>query len=282
MSFCNILMNRSSFIINLKIKILQSLKVSPDKFYSSFLSRCKRTFFTILQKQKKASLTVEAAFVVPFFLFVTCNLLYITNFFYEDADRITKMSENAKNFAVYMYAADKLVDGDIVDSLGFGELNTGTFFDDNIDLYDVHTEHSLFVPFGFGDYLTIQRATCHMWTGYHIDGEEDDGDENKVYITPTGECYHTFRDCRYISIKIENVPVAELSLHTNSSGRHYRECERCKDIEPGYYYYVTPSGVAYHNTITCSSLKRTVMVVTLEEALEQEKRLCSKCGEREE
>lgn len=261
--------------------------VSPDNLFRT-IPPCKKTFFTALRKGKKASLTLEAAFVVPFFLFVVCNLIQVINHFYQDADRITRMSENAKNFAIYMYAVDHLVDDSCLETLGFGDFQNNEnciLLDDNIDLFDISVEKPMFIPFGFGEYLTINRATCHMWTGYRISepGQEEEEEEGEyVYITPTGSVYHTFRDCRHINITIRSVAVAAISTETNNSGRHYTPCERCGGQPAGACYYVSTGGDRYHTNINCGSIKRTVMTVTLDEAVEQGRRLCQTCGGRQQ
>lgn len=261
-----------------QVRKVASKKVSPGKNFSHIFSDYKKIFFAILQMEGKGSLTVEASIVVPFFLFVACNLMYITNFFYKDATRMARMTENARNGAIYSYAVQKAVGEETLQSLGFGSDPECTYKDDNVDLFEVSYESPIFVPFGFLDYATVNRATCHMWTGYKvIKGAGEENHTQYVYVTPTGDAYHTYRDCSYITVA-ENVSAIPTSEITDNSS--YRECKLCKNQVTESCYYVAQTGDVYHKSISCSALKRTVWVVTIEEAQEDGKHPCSRCQGR--
>lgn len=113
----------------------------------------------------------------------------------------------------------------------------------------------------------------HAWVGYVHHGETSEREETYVYITETGTVYHKNRGCSYLNPSIQQVHTPEKLR--NKSGAAYYPCPLC-DAFGGATYYITDYGTAYHMSVACSGLKRTIYVVKLSEV--GERGACSKCG----
>lgn len=89
--------------------------------------------------------------------------------------------------------------------------------------------------------------------------ENNETEENKyVYITETGEAYHTSRTCYHIKLTIRQIPDGELS----DRYQNLSPCERCAEGRTtDGTVYITETGDRYHLSVSCSGLKRTVMRV---------------------
>ncbi len=120
-----------------------------------------------------------------------------------------------------------------------------------------------------------------MWTGYEAKMDEENAKEF-VYITKTGEVYHTFRDCTHLTLSIRSISKENVTVLRNEYGERYTNCPMCMECsekeERAENYYITLNGNKYHGTLSCSALKRTVYCVTMEEVGNRE--LCGRCGER--
>lgn len=130
-----------------------------------------------------------------------------------------------------------------------------------------------------GDMVFEDEYFSHAWTGYH--GNEDMGSNEAdvcVYITKTGSKYHTTYECTYLQVPIKAVHDEQIGTIRNASGRKYYPCERCHPEESGMFF-VSEDGSRYHGRSDCSSLKRTVYIISLSKA--QGYTPCSKCGGKE-
>ncbi len=113
----------------------------------------------------------------------------------------------------------------------------------------------------------------HIWCGY-----EDPyfPDEVYVYITDESEVYHLDRECSHIRLSVRETTPDAVSFLRNSNGARYRSCELCHAKMTDARLFVSEDGDRYHNSITCSGLKRTVRAVKISEV--GDRRPCSRCG----
>lgn len=128
-----------------------------------------------------------------------------------------------------------------------------------------------------GDISFEDEYFGHGWTGYF--GNEDIGileqEDVCVYITRTGTRYHRRYDCTYLQVPVKGINSGEIGKIRNDSGGKYYACERCRPRGNGIVY-ITSDGSRYHGRADCSSLKRTVYMISLSKA--QGYKPCSKCG----
>lgn len=139
-------------------------------------------------------------------------------------------------------------------------------------------------PIGFiklpGNFF-IQRARIRAWTGRVPTGEGDESGNKEtgddyVYVTETGGVYHEDSECTHLRLSVRAVDIGALDTLRNSSGAIYHNCERCARSPGSSTVYITEEGNRYHNSISCSGLKRTVRQVSREEL--NGMRACSRCG----
>ncbi|PKM51277.1 MAG: hypothetical protein CVV02_07930 [Firmicutes bacterium HGW-Firmicutes-7] len=106
--------------------------------------------------------------------------------------------------------------------------------------------------------------------------EEENG--SIVYVTKKGTKYHTDRSCNYIDIKVKEISYEKVKDSETI-------CEICakrgSNLSDYTRVYSTDVSDIFHTTIDCWTIKRDVMALTLEEALENGYTHCSKCREGE-
>lgn len=133
------------------------------------------------------------------------------------------------------------------------------------------------IPFGrvFGALSVPFERKClvHVWNGY---GRGYYPDDDYVFITQDSEVYHRDRNCTHIRLSIRETDPDSLPDLRNEYGSRYRPCEFCHSRLSDVKLYITSDGDRYHNTITCSALKRTVRAIRMSEA--KGRRPCSRCG----
>ncbi len=155
-------------------------------------------------------------------------------------------------------------------------------FDEADGMLDIVTSYDYqvpWVPSGWGTLRLVQRMRSHVWTGESLeknsDGTSENGEEQTVYVTPTGSVYHLSASCHYLDLSIHSVSYSELSQKRNSSGSKYDRCAECASTGDFDTVYVTNYGTNWHSSLSCSGLKRTVVEHDISEV--DGMRVCSKC-----
>ena len=241
------------------------------------------------------SMTVEAAFAIPIFLFASLCLVYILEIHaIQTTIRMaahTAAKQTAEQMAVIpelgagMFrsrllsaaGADRL-DRSII-SGGSGGITCWKTTVNSAGQLEVYVEYRLKLPF---PEILVSPISCKEefrvkgWTGYEKAGiSSEAGDGQVVYITDTASVYHEDPQCTYLQLSIRFVTSSELGAQRNEDGEKYDICEKCTAIPSMGGYYVTDYGDKYHSSLCCSGLKRTVYAVPVSEI--EGKRGCSKC-----
>lgn len=132
-------------------------------------------------------------------------------------------------------------------------------------------------PIGmFGRYRwdIYQCADYRKWVGW--DRNEEMGDGRYVYVTKHGSAYHTNLQCSYLQPKISAVGADEVGDRRSEDGSIYYPCPACHGDREGIQtVYVAAYGTVYHSSRSCSSLKRSICRILLENA--DGYHPCSKC-----
>ncbi len=269
----------------------------------------------IVFKRLKASLTVEAALVIPIVLCVGITFLYVINIIQFRVEMYDAMSETADMVAKYAYTYEKVKDGheELLNSIGNPNLALSNVYlamkdkvdskivaggllgisllesDIDMDKHDVRivAKYKVTIPFLPGDIFEFKQQLCvhtamFAGTSYKSDSDEKEDDkEQYVYITAKGKVYHTHSDCTYLGYKISSVSGDELASKRNLDGGKYYPCENCcgKSAATGNStYYICSYGNRYHSTLGCGSIERNATKVRLSEVKGMKE--CAKCAGR--
>ncbi len=245
---------------------------------------------TPVKGYRRASLTVAAALVLPLFmlgllalvslLFMNLAgqriqaslLIYAQTMAMECAD-----GHNVSVSDVRDTIANDLADEDVRFVAGGRDgLDMSKSYTDDPDYATLSLRCELMPltdAFGILRIPLEKKSLIHIWNGYDREFLPFD---DYVYITDDSEVYHVDRDCSHIRLTIEETDSGHIENLRNSDGRRYKACELCHARITDGRLYITPEGDRYHNSITCSGLKRTVRAIRMSEI--GELRPCSRCG----
>lgn len=205
------------------------------------------------------SMTVEAALVLPVFLFAMVNLLSLILMFQTFSVQEGKLHQAGRELSLLAYGQES------------GE--------QDIRLVKVSAVKSIFPIAAFPSSAIVNGCVMHKWIGYDLsagDGTNREEGEEMVYITRSGAAYHRIRSCTYLNPSIQLMGISEAQNAVNSEGRRYTACMACGGNSA--VVYVTAGGERYHSTVSCSGLKRTIESVTLQEAIAAGRHACPGCG----
>ncbi len=289
------------------------------------------SLFASFTRQVKASMTVEAAVLLPLFLFFFLNLGCAIELIRLHSNLEFALCDIGNSMTVYGYALSEIeqkfdqkseqqldqkseqqpekentllqeigdiafsyayIKNKIVDELGQQYLEESPIvngvnglqfleseiFDEN-DYFEVVVTYKI-EPFsdviGFGSFRMANRYYGHLWTGYKIPGtDEENADEDVVYVTKHGVVYHENRNCSYLVLSIREVSLREASESRNAKGEKYELCMLCRDIGVQRRVYITEDGENIHYTKDCIGLKRTIYALSRTET--KEYRPCTRC-----
>lgn len=281
---------------------------SPPQFQNS----CKKASVCFFFKKEKASMTVEAALVLPLFLFAFLNIVSVLELYRLQGNMSQAMHTTVKEMAVYGHAYSQMEEDDrnhlesygltylygagrvkscLEDSYlekipitgGFGGiswLHSKMMTDQCIDLAATYEAEPMFCTMGFVKIPLYNRLRTRAWTGYDIPLIQEEQEKNRiVYITSNGDAYHDTKSCPYLRLSIRAVARREVNTLRNQDGSIYYACAQCEARENNTVF-ITLYGNKYHTTLTCGGLKRTIEAVPLTQA--GNRHACAKCSGKTE
>ena len=287
--------------------IFPRIKKRRKRNYKPFVPK---RISSVISITHEGGLTIEAALIIPIFLFAIAAVLSFTDILRLQMKIGSAMVQCAKELAVYGYAEESIL-GETVDDVPF---LAETFFsetyvrnrviselgedyllgtpaeggraihfagsrimeNDRIELRSAYYVTPFFALSPKSGFLTGTRAVARAFTGYDNLSAVSDGDKEEfVYITPEGTAYHKSRSCHYLDLSIERVFMEDISGIRNKDGAIYYACPLCKGSGNGTTVFVTSYGSRYHKDVLCSGLKRTVEMVPISET--GGRHPCSKC-----
>lgn len=264
-------------------------------------------------RKYKASMTVEAAFALPLFIFLIVNLIYVMNIIGVQSRLSAALHQVGNKIAFYGYAYEKsignvlpneiegiasmavswlYVKGEIEDYAGVEYLNKsciksgaggirydGTVIAENNDIVEICLNYQvqpLIAILGFENFNMCQRYYARLWTGYDVEMGISDftSDEPMVYVTETGTVYHTNRNCTHLNLSVTSAKTENIADMRNQSGGKYYPCEMCGGYTQATVY-ITSQGSSYHTRLNCSGLKRTIYTIPLSQVGGRGR--CSRC-----
>ena len=214
----------------------------------------------------RASSTVEAALVIPLFIYAVMAVMYFIQVMavrshVNDALYITLKKSAGyayiyKNFSEYAgqkAIEDGIADDSTIDSAGGGIKKVGKDYakNNNIEngdagfifissrvlqgnsVIDIKVSYYIKNPFDIFGNTRIKiadRKRINAWLGEDMDGykKADGMSEEYVYITAGGEVYHTDSKCTHLLRYIKKCDKGDIEEIRNNSGSKYYECKMCK------------------------------------------------------
>lgn len=260
-------------------------------------------------------MTLEAAIILPLFLFVFLSLLSVIEMYRLQANISASLWKTGRSLSQYGYLyqnkpteqplVDKLasiafsesyvkgrLEEDLQNSPGatlvLKEGSSGIVLlgsslmeadSDIINLKAYYVAQPLCRMYAGMSFLMQTEYYGHAWTGYDLSGRSGNNKEETeeyVYVTQTGTVYHTNRNCTYLNPSIRAASADTLAEERNDSGEKYTACPVCKPQQDKQTFYVTRYGEVYHASLNCPVLKRTIFRIRKSEV--GDRGLCSKCG----
>ncbi len=239
-----------------------------------------------------ASLTVEAALVLPILLFAVLTIAYL-GLLVKTEDEVrhamvrTVTEASAEVGAGLTSQAKSMLyyRGKLMAYLGDTSLTTnlyGSSFLEENDEIELVVNYAASIPFPLFGYLRphfSERIRTRAFVGVDTRGMPEEKEDVIVYITPTGRVYHRNKNCTYLNLSVSRLKYGDIARMRNSGGAKYKPCHRCAGGgAPGSDsdVWITNYGDRYHTNRGCSEIKRTVQEVLLSEV--GNRAPCSKCG----
>ena len=242
----------------------------------------------------KGSITIEAAMAVPVFFLAVVSLLYLLEMMALHTAVRSGLQYAGKQLAEEAYVAQVVlssrIESDVVYTIGPERLErsivqggssgiscSGSRMSSRTGVAELEAVYQVRIPIPLFAMIPVtcrESMKIKAWTGYEKTGFGMEDDET-VYVTETGLVYHRDYHCSYLDLSIHLVSMQEISSLRNKSGGKYYPCEHCAEQSVGMVY-ITENGDRYHNSLSCSGLKRTIYAVPLSEVAG--KGACSRCS----
>lgn len=242
---------------------------------------------------KKGSLTVEAALVLPIFIFAALSILYVNKMLlYTEKVQWALARTGREVSAEYAASGKQVVVNQIYlmakmkryvddERIQFSLLNSR--FDEKTDEIDLVADYSLQIPFpviSSRKFYFTQRYHTRGFTGVDTRMEGKGAEEEcTVYVTKTGKVYHKNLDCTYLKLSISQVKYADIEFLRSEGGGKYYPCEGCCgnmqfDKERGVF--ICNYGDRFHCVRSCKKIKRSIQEIRMSQV--GSRLPCSKCG----
>lgn len=255
-------------------------------------------------RKLKAGMTVEAAVVLPLFLFFVLNLSCSIELIRLHGNLQLALWETGSQMAVYGHALEDstvasmfsyfYVQNQMIKYVGKDYLNSSPLTEGakglipwESEIFTSRDEMDLIITYqvspwsdlvGFTSFRMANRYYGHIWNGYDISNPEEESRllADVVYMAENGQVYHEDRNCTHLKLSIQETTWEEAKQKRNQWGKSYTPCEKCCPEEGTVLLYITDEGERYHSDRNCSGLKRTVFSVPRDRVSGY--RVCSRCG----
>lgn len=275
-----------------------------------------RTFLSVFLAaygKIKGGMTIEAAIVLPLFLFFVIAFSYFLIILSLQSDIQFRMEEAARQIGTLAYFTEHTNQVSETTSVGINSLSIKTLilkdglgdkinrsrikggtaglyvyhssFDMKSGILDIVLNYTYDIPFlpdSIGDVRFVQRSRSHVWTGKELKDtsggkDRDETEGTTVYVTPHGTAYHLSTECHYLDLSVQAISAEEVTKKRNKDGGKYYMCtDCCKKGETYETVYVTDYGTNWHSDLHCTGLKRTIEAIDISEV--GNRHACPMCG----
>lgn len=230
----------------------------------------------------KASISIEAAIVLPFILLVVVSCLSIIKLYDFHLGSHTVLSQMTARASVKA-SIDEEYDLSTIwmfFSWGISAKDKGHLFKSlSAPSYDLDYNYSVAKrafenSFLSREFLLTNRVRSKKWNGDKDTSEASD--EEYVYVTRTGSVYHSSINCTYLKPSTRATDFSNIENERNESGGKYQRCDICaKKNSFAGFVYITDYGTAYHRISNCKALRRDIKRIPISQA--SHLRGCGKC-----
>lgn len=265
--------------------------ISPKK--NNFLYRHNKS------RHWSASLTVEAALIVPMFFFIIFLLWQIFLLLMFQLKVGEQVTETIVEYSHLGYVEQKAKQKD-VDISWIYETLLWTNFPEHKNVTGrwvncktkedgqvlVEITYHFLCETVFFPLFSVPVIQTFQFYPYFGEQDEDileevvDTKKEMVYMTEYGRVYHMSKACAYLNVRLESILFSDVTATRNSFGQAYTECSKCAEEEKQEQVYISTGGNKYHWSLQCSAIKRTILEKTKEEVAGMS--ICHKCGKRDE
>lgn len=248
-----------------------------------------------MKKKIKASLTVEAALVLPVFIFAVLSVIYINQLLLYEEEVQWALVGTGKEISVeYAAFQNNMVLTPVYAMAKFEQhLDEKTAvnlwrskFDEESGEIILRADYVQKIPFPIINrnvFTFCDQYRTRTFTGVITRmTDEEAGEEETVYVTETGNVYHRSLECTYLKLSISQVKYEDLEYLRSQSGEKYYACEGCckaAGVFSGQDIYICNYGNRFHISRTCKKIKRSIRQVKRSQVGQMLP--CSKCGEDE-
>lgn len=244
----------------------------------------------------RGSLTVEAALVLPIFLFAALSIVYMNRLIlYEEKvqwalNRVAR--EASVEYAALgnsyvtnpLYLTGKMKQYVKEDGLSVSLLRSR--FDTENDEWRLVADCRVTVPFPMvaaGWATFTEQVSTRAFTGVDTRSKAAGGvDDAAVYVTKTGTVYHRRLSCPYLTLSISEVKYGDLEYVRGADGGKYYACEACgrgNVFRPEENVFICNYGDRFHTSRACKNIRRSIQEIRISEA--GGRLPCSKCAKGE-
>lgn len=233
-----------------------------------------------------ASMTVEAAVVLPLYLFAGCVMMMPFRILSVERQVQAYVEAVGEEISQTSYLSLENPEGKevltSVTAYGYAEaavrmklkelpvekisLRSSRLLEDG-ETVDLVVDYEMRLPFSVFGLENVKRSSrCYRraWTGKAVDDQDGarktEEDEEIVYVGKSSSRYHLKRNCHYLSNQLEAVALSDIENYRNPDGRHYTACSRCgKDCKETVY--ILRYGEHYHSSGSCLAIQAYVTAV---------------------
>ena len=255
------------------------MKIQPHKEIAPMKSE-RASAPEITGRKSTGSVTIEAAFGIPLFLFAVLCLIWLIEL-QSIRFSIANAAQNAAKSAaedtavirvlnvwklgsdIVALTAEERLDRGIIKGGKDGISCMGSYVSTQTGEMNIRVSYEIQLPIpliGQPSAELEQSFKISAWTGYMSGGDGSDG-ADIVYVTDNGDVYHEDYRCSHLHLSIRAVSFDEIQEVRNEGGGIYHACEKCGFGNPVGNVYITDTGDRYHNSLNCSGLKRTIHAV---------------------
>lgn len=246
----------------------------------------------------RASMTVEAALVLPLFLFAAVMMTMPFSIMNRERQVQAVVESVAEDICQLAYKSHLSNQKETVGQMAwnvYAQLQVGRKLNhiniQNLSLRESElledgetvkliVHYQLPLPFPIFRMKSVSRTNGsyrRAWVGKeggYMGGEQGDADKI-VYIGKSSTRYHISRTCHYLYNQLSKVWLKDIDEYRNSSGDQYKSCIRCSH-GGSETVYIMPSGKRYHSTMSCSAIAAYVKAVKKSEVAQLG--ACSYCS----